>query len=64
MNYPPRLEQEYQAARFAEYSNVSRNVAIAGALLALGLWLRDYADDAYSGFVREKRLTAMNMMKD
>ena len=45
MTFSLELEREYQAARFAEYAALSRNVAIAGALLTLGLWLRDYADD-------------------
>ena len=47
MTHPRELERQYQAARFAEYSDVSRNVAVAGALLTLGLWLRDYADDPF-----------------
>jgi diguanylate cyclase (GGDEF)-like protein len=36
------LEQEYRAARFREYASLSRNVAIAGAVMVLVLWLRDY----------------------
>jgi diguanylate cyclase (GGDEF)-like protein len=35
-------EAEYLAARFREYARISRNVSAAGALLALGLWLRDW----------------------
>jgi len=48
---PPELEEEYRAERFAEYRSFSLRVGIAGAMLTLGLWLRDFADDA-SGAVR------------
>jgi diguanylate cyclase (GGDEF)-like protein len=50
MTHSRELEREYQAARFAEYSGVSRNLAIAGAVLVLGLWLRDYADDPLGAY--------------
>ena len=43
--FPPQLEPDYQAARFAEYRQFSIAVAIAGAALVLGLWLRDFTDD-------------------
>jgi diguanylate cyclase (GGDEF)-like protein len=43
--FAPQLEPEYQAARFAEYRQFSIAVAIAGAALVLGLWLRDLTDD-------------------
>lgn len=44
--FPAAQEQEYQATRFSEYAAFSRNVGIAGAILTVGLWLRDYASDA------------------
>lgn len=34
------LEEEYCEARFQEYARVSRNVAVAGGLLVLALWVR------------------------
>jgi diguanylate cyclase (GGDEF)-like protein len=37
------LEQEYRAERFREYAHISRNMAVAGAVLILALWIRDYA---------------------
>ena len=43
--FHPRLEQEYRAARFREYRSVARSLGIAGVVLSLGLWVRDYADD-------------------
>ena len=39
------LEAQYQAARYAEYRRFAMAVGIAGVLLSLGLWLRDYTDD-------------------
>jgi len=48
---PPELEEEYREARFAEYRSFALRVSVAGALLTLGLWLRDFADDA-SGAMR------------
>ena len=42
---PPELEEEYRDARFDEYRSFSLRVGVAGALLTLGLWLRDFADD-------------------
>lgn len=36
------LEREYREARFLEYARLSRNVAVAGGLLVLALWIRDY----------------------
>ena len=42
---PPGLEEEYREARFDEYRSFSLRVGVAGALLTLGLWLRDFADD-------------------
>jgi diguanylate cyclase (GGDEF)-like protein len=35
------LEAEYREARFHEYARISRNVAAAGGLLILALWVRD-----------------------
>jgi len=42
---PRELEEEYREARYAEYRSFSLRVGVAGALLTLGLWLRDFADD-------------------
>lgn len=39
------FEVEYRDARYREYARVSRNVAIAGALLVLALWVRDLLQD-------------------
>ncbi len=41
----PQIEDEYRQERFAEYRAFSMRVGLAGALLTIGLWLRDYADD-------------------
>jgi len=38
-------EAEYLAARFREYGRISRNVSAAGALLVLGLWVRDWVQN-------------------
>lgn len=38
-------EPEYRRARYDEYRVFSLRVSFAGALLAVGLWLRDYAID-------------------
>ena len=38
-------EEDYRQARFEEYRLFSLRVSLAGALLVLGLWLRDYASD-------------------
>jgi diguanylate cyclase (GGDEF)-like protein len=40
-----QFEAEYRTARYREYARVSRNVAIAGALLVMGLWVRDLLQD-------------------
>jgi MASE8 len=41
----PETEDEYRHARYEEYRVFSLRVGIAGTLLTLGLWLRDFADD-------------------
>ena len=43
--FPSELEHEYRDARYDEYRVFSLRVGIAGTLLTLGLWLRDFADD-------------------
>ena len=46
MAFPsPETEDEYRQARYDEYRVFSLRVSIAAALLTLGLWLRDYAND-------------------
>jgi diguanylate cyclase (GGDEF)-like protein len=46
MSFPsPEIEDEYRQERFAEYRAFSMRVGLAGALLTIGLWLRDFADD-------------------
>lgn len=43
--FTPELEDEYRRARYEEYRAFSLRVGLAGALLTIGLWLRDFADD-------------------
>lgn len=40
-----QLEREYRDARFGEYARISRNVALAGGVLVLVLWIRDVLHD-------------------
>lgn len=41
----PETEDEYRQARYDEYRGFSLRVSLAAALLTLGLWLRDFAND-------------------
>ena len=46
MAFPnPETQTEYRRARYEEYRAFSLRVSLAAALLTLGLWLRDYAND-------------------
>ncbi|HYD55742.1 MAG TPA: GGDEF domain-containing protein [Burkholderiales bacterium] len=46
MNLSRQLEAEYRTERYNEYARISRNVAAAGGLLVLALWIRDLLQDA------------------
>ena len=46
MAFPsPETEDEYRQTRYDEYRAFSLRVSLAAALLTLGLWRRDFADD-------------------
>ncbi len=46
---PRALEREYLEARYAQYRSFSLRLGIVTVFLPLGLWLRDYLNDAAGG---------------